>query len=107
MERGDILRAAGFEQQDDRASASAVKSGTAAGKSAGSRGDAKRRGVSPPVDSAPTRTNCFRISSIDPDENGEGWLLDGLVSHDRVEPTLPAAPVPGKLPRDESPRFSC
>ncbi len=91
VERGDILKAAGYS------------SGAKAGSSAAAAG--KRAGKSTPEESADNEDELIAgFGSIDPSDDTQNldWL-DGLVAQDAPSESAPAAPPPGKLPRGVEP----
>jgi cell division protein ZipA len=103
VERGDILRAAGFGSRGTDTSSSRISSDKARGKkSAGNKGTVTkgtgkrlRQDEDDLVDG---------ITSVAPEDEGENldWL-DGLVSDEGRPESDQVAPVAGKLPRYESP----
>ena len=100
VERGDILRAAGFEGGASKSSTSTAKSSRSKGtgnREAGKKAAGKRQ---------PGNTDelVAGMTSVAPGDEAENldWL-DGLVPQENAQSTAAAAPAPGKLTRTEQP----
>ncbi|MEZ5573344.1 MAG: cell division protein ZipA [Halioglobus sp.] len=104
VERGDILRAAGFGSNPDKTAAKNKAAEKAASKAAAKKSAVKStRNPAPekPQDDEELLSGMSSLSAVDEGENLD-WL-DGLVSDDDHAPTAPAEPGEGKLPRGEQP----
>jgi len=103
VERGDILRAAGFGSRGANTSSSRISSDKARGKkSAGNKGTVTKGTGKRLRQDEDDLVNG--ITSVAPEDEGENldWL-DGLVSDEGRPESDQAVPVVGKLPRYESP----
>jgi cell division protein ZipA len=100
VERGDLLRAAGYGSGKASSRTSAKSVGKSSGKTSG-KSSKKVAGKAPARDEDELVAGISSVAQDDEAENLD-WL-DGLVSDDVESKAAPAAPAPGKLPRYESP----
>lgn len=103
VERGDILRAAGFGSKDANSSSSRKSTDTVPGKKgAGNKGIVKKRTDKRLIQNEDELVDG--ITSVAPGDEAENldWL-DGLVSNEGQSASAPAVPAAGELPRYETP----